>query len=208
MVLDLILAALILIGGLRGFFRGFLLQAISLAALIGCVYLADPVRDYARPYVQPHLPALQPELVDKLLWWASAVAAFVVTGGLATLAVKMTRRRPFGVEPEPNRTDQGAGFLLGAAKGLLVVTFLTAGLARYAPTYFRDNATLQDQIRKSRAIAWDAKYHPAEQIWNSAPVQTLVARIKSRGLWSDAEAPAPTAPEAASPPPVQTAARP
>ncbi|MBX6316427.1 MAG: energy transducer TonB, partial [Isosphaeraceae bacterium] len=27
-------------------------------------------------------------------------------------------------------------------------------------------------------------------------------------LWSDAEAPAPTAPEAASPPPVQTAARP
>src|SRR4051794_411063 len=116
MGLDLILGGMILIAAIRGWMRGFVLQAIRLTGLVSCVYLAEPVRDLARPYVAPHLASIRVDLLDRLLWWASAVLSYVVMVGLGSLTVKMYRRRTFG-EAEPSRADQFAGFLLGAAKG-------------------------------------------------------------------------------------------
>ncbi len=116
MGLDIVLALIILGAGVRGWFRGFVLQAIRLGGLIGAVYSAAPLRDAARPYVNSYLPTIRPELLDRLLWWLAAILCYVVTVGLASLAVKMARRRPFG-EVEQNRTDQFAGFLLGGIKG-------------------------------------------------------------------------------------------
>ena len=96
------------------------------------MYLAEPVRDYAKPYVLPYLPTIQPELVDRLLWWVSAVVAYVVLVGVATLVIKMTRRPEIPGIAQAGRNDQFAGFMLGATKGLLVAAFATAGIQKYA----------------------------------------------------------------------------
>src|SRR4051794_40888407 len=110
MGLDIILGIVILVGAIRGWFRGFVLQAIRLGGLVGCVYAADPLRDFARPYVTPYLTAIPTYALDRMLWWSSAVVSYITMVGLASLAVKLYRKRPYG-EPEPNRADQFAGLL-------------------------------------------------------------------------------------------------
>ena len=75
MGLDLTLGVIILIAAFRGWFQGFVSQAVRLGGVIACVYLAEPVRDYAKPHVLPYLPSIQPELVDRLLWWVSAAVS-------------------------------------------------------------------------------------------------------------------------------------
>src|SRR4051794_28680572 len=77
MGLDLALGAIVLLTAIRGWLKGFILQAIRLAGLVACVYLADPVRDLAKPYVLPHLPSIRPELIDRLLWWSAAAISYV-----------------------------------------------------------------------------------------------------------------------------------
>lgn len=189
MGLDLVLGAFILIWAIRGWFRGFVVQAIGLAALIGCVYLADPVRDALRPYARELLPAIQPPVLDRLLWWASAVGSYVVTSGLAMMIVRLRRRRPYGELIEPNRSDQGAGFLLGAGKGAVACVFLTAAIVQFAPHYVKPGGVVEKQTKASRALAWTARYHPAERIWESAPVQSFVEHVRRRGFWEDGDTP-------------------
>ena len=204
MGLDVTLGALVLLAGLRGWLKGFILQATQLGALVGCIYAAEPLRDLARSYIHENFPAIQPDLLDKLLWWCAAVISFVLISGLASGLVRAYRRRPYG-DFELNRGDQGAGFWLGALKGSLVAAFLTAGIVHYAPTYAKYGGWVEQQVQKSRAVAFSQRYQPAERIWRSAPVQALVVRVKSRGLWVGP----PKSPERPSePPPVQTASRP
>lgn len=187
MGLDIILGLVILAAGVRGWFRGFVLQAIRLAGLVGSVYAAAPIRDEARPYVAPYLPSIRPDLLDRLLWWTSAVLCYVVTVGLASLAVKMARRRPFG-ESEPNRTDQFAGFLLGGIKGAVVVAFLAAGLQRHAVGRVKGIDWAEQQAKESYALHWEVEYHPADRLWASIPVRHFVAEVRRKGLMTPAEA--------------------
>jgi len=184
MGLDLTLGALIFIAALRGWFKGFLLQALGLTSLVAAVYLADPIRDFARPHAQEYLPTMRPELLDRLLWWVSAVTAAVVISGLGKWVIQAMKHRSFG-EMERNRGDQGAGFLLGALKGAVVAAFLTAALAKHSDKYILAGGYVEEQVKASQALAWHAEHRPADRIWNSVPVQTFVARVKSRGLWVD-----------------------
>jgi hypothetical protein len=210
MGLDLTLAAVILVSAVRGWFKGFFLQAIGLGAIVASVYLADPIRDFARPHAQGYLPGIKPELLDRLLWWTSAVVAWLVVAGIGKGVLKLSRRRPYG-ETMPNRGDQGAGFLLGALKGGVVASFLAAALAQHSQTYIQAGGYVEDQVKASHALAWSEQYQPARRIWNSPPVQALVARVRSGGLWVDPSPnsadPAPAAKEP-EPPPVRTANRP
>lgn len=198
MGLDITFGLLVFLAAVRGWFKGFLRQAIPLAALVGCVYLADPVRDLARPHASRYFPSIGPDVMDRLLWWTAAVLSYVVTAGIALSILKSMRKRTYG-EPEPNRTDQGAGFTLGALKGVIVASFLASGVAKVAPTYLNKTPMVEDQTRASKAMAWAEQYRPAERLWSSPPVQALVARVKSRGMWSAPEpkkagdAPAPEA---------------
>jgi hypothetical protein len=181
MGLDVILGGLVLIAAVRGWFQGFVLQAIRLAGLVACVYEAGPLRDLARPYVQGYLAGLRPELLDRLLWWAGCVVAYVVTVGLATWLVRLYRRTSYG-EPDPYRGDQAAGFLLGAAKGLLVTIFLAAAIDRYALGYLNRIEWVASQASQSRALVWTQAYRPAEQVWAAPPVRRLVAHVQMMGL--------------------------
>ena len=191
MGLDIILALFILASAVRGWLRGFVIQAIRLAGLVGCVYAASPVRDAAKPYVSGYFPSIRPEVFDRLLWWTAAVLTYVVTVGLATLAVKMKRKRPFG-ETEQNRGDQFGGFLLGAIKGTLIASFLVSGLQTYVVPRIGGVDWADEQAKTSYALKWDAQYHPAEKIWGSPPVRHFVAEIKRMGMPAKAN----TTPEA------------
>jgi uncharacterized membrane protein required for colicin V production len=181
MGLDIVLGLIILAVGVRGWFRGFVIQSIRLAGLVGCVYAAAPIRDYARPYVERYLTSVRPDLLDRLLWWSAAILTYVISVGLASLAVKMVRRRPFG-EAEPNRTDQFAGFVLGALKGTLIASFIVAGISRLALDRLKGIDWVDEQAKGSYALEWDRDYQPARKVWTSVPVQHYVSQIKRMGL--------------------------
>jgi uncharacterized membrane protein required for colicin V production len=182
MGLDVTLGLLVLLGGIRGWVRGFMIQAVRLAALVACVYVADPTRDLARPLAREYLPGIRPEILDRLLWWSSAVVALVVLSGIGSIFVHLSRRRPYG-QREPGRTDRGAGFALGAAKAAVVACFLVSGIAKFGPDYApKVGDWAVQQIETSQSLALSKRYRPAEQIWKSVPVQHLVSRVRDRGL--------------------------
>jgi uncharacterized membrane protein required for colicin V production len=183
MGLDVALGIVILIAGLRGWLQGFIYQVIRLGGLIACVYLAVPVREQAKPYVVPYLPTIQPELIDRLLWWVSAVVSYAVLVGGLTLALKMTKRPEIpGMPLQRSRNDQFAGFLLGLAKGALVAAFLVAALQKYAMDQIETIPWADEQARSSLAMLWNREYHPASRIWGSVPVRHFVHHIQSNGL--------------------------
>jgi uncharacterized membrane protein required for colicin V production len=188
MGLDVALGIIILIAAIRGWLQGFVHQTVRIAGLIACVYLADPVRDNAKPYVLPYLPTIQPDLVDRLLWWVSAGIAYVLLVGLSTLVIKMTRRPEIPGISQSGRHDQSAGFLLGTAKGVLIATFLVAGIQRYALKQVTTIAWANEQVKTSWALRWSEQYRPAAKVWSSVPVQHFVNHIQRRGLQNPAEA--------------------
>ncbi len=210
MGLDLALGVVILISTFRGWFRGFISQAVRIGGLIACVYLADPVRDYAKPRVLPYLPSIPADLVDRVLWWVSAVLTYVVLVGAVTLVIKMTRRPEIPGLPESRRNDQFAGLLIGLVKGALIAVFLTAGIQRFALTHIQSMPWAQDQAKSSRALKWNEQYQPVVRIWKSQPVVHFVNHIQRMGLQNPAEA-APASDDdksqATGEPPLQTASR-
>jgi uncharacterized membrane protein required for colicin V production len=208
MGLDLALGVIILITAFRGWLQGFVSQAVRIAGLIACVYLAEPVRNYAKPYVFPYLPTIQPELVDRLLWWVSAVGTYVVLVGFVTLIIKMTRRPEIPGIRESGRNDQFAGFLLGSAKGLLAVTFLVAGVENYALKYLKVMPWAEEQVKTSWAFKCNEQYQPVSRIWSASPVRHYVSQIQRMGLQNPAE-PSQTPPgeEARDSPSLKTASR-
>ena len=205
MGLDVALGVLILVAAIRGWIQGFVYQAVRLAGLVACVYLADPVRDHAKPYILPYLPTIQPELVDRLLWWVSAVVSYVVLVGLTTLVIKMTRRPEIPGLPQTGRHDQFAGFLVGAAKGALIAAFLTAGIQKYGLKQIATIAWADEQVKSSWALRWNEAYQPAAKVWSSVPVQHFVNHIQLMGLQPPTEADPDRKPKER--PPVQTASR-
>jgi uncharacterized membrane protein required for colicin V production len=182
MWLDVILGGIILIAGFRGWNRGFVSQAVRIAGLVAGVYLAEPVRDYAKPHVLPYLPTIPPEFVDRLLWWVSAVVAYVVLVGVATLIIKMTRRPEIPGIAQSGRNDQFAGLMLGATKGLLVAAFAVAAIERYAMEHLKMVAWADEQVRTSWSLKWSETYRPVPRIWSSRPVQHFVNYVDRMGL--------------------------
>ena len=181
MGLDLAMGGLVLIAAVRGWMKGFLVQAIRLGGLVAAVYAASPVREQAKPYVVEYLPTIQPLLLDRLLWWSAAGVSYFVIVGVASLAVAVARRPKYGIE-EPNRGDQFAGFGLGVVKGLIVTSFLVAGLTRYANWTFEKISWAERQTKESYAWEWNRKYRPAAKIWAAPPVREFVSHVQKMGL--------------------------
>lgn len=184
MGLDIALGLIVFVGAVRGYFRGFLLQVVRLGGIVGSVYLAAPLRDQARPYIAPYLATIRPDLLDRMLWWAAAVLCYLVTVGLVTAIINMQRRRPYG-DPDISRADQGAGFLLAAAKSAVVAAFLVASLDKYAAAWTKSIPWAEEQAQSSMAVAWERQYRPADQIWASAPVQQFVGYVRRMGIAGD-----------------------
>ncbi len=209
MGLDLALGVVILIAAFRGWFQGFMGQAVRLASLVACVYLADRVRDYARPYVTPYLSSIEPDLVDRLLWWVSAVATYIVLVGAAMVVIRMTRRPEIPGISQSARNDQFAGFLLGGAKGLVVAAFVAAAILRYGSQPIETVPWAAEQVKTSLAVRWTETYQPVPRIWSSRPVRHFVDHIQRMGLQKPGEgSQSPTVEGMQDEPAVRTASRP
>jgi uncharacterized membrane protein required for colicin V production len=208
MGLDVALVIVILIAAIRGWLQGFVYQTVRLGGLVACVYLANPVRDQAKPYILRYLPTIPPEVMDRILWWVAAALSYVVLVGGTTLVLKMTKRPEIpGVPPQRSRNDQFAGFLLGIAKGLLVAAFVTHGIQAFALKQVETISWAKEQTQSSRALKWDSQFHPAARIWDSAPVQHLVNHIQHMGWGYAPTSPAGVGEDAKGHPAVQTASR-
>jgi hypothetical protein len=81
-----------------------------------------------------------------------------------------------------SRNDQFAGFLLGAAKGLVVAAFLTAGLQTYGTELVHNAAWVQQQTNGSLALKWTDQYQPVPKIWSTPAVRRFVNQIQRNGL--------------------------
>ena len=182
MGLDLALGVIILIAALRGWFKGFMSQAVRIAGFIACFYLADPLRELVRPYILGKMPAIDAGLLDRILWWIAVVISYIVLVGLTTLAIQLTRTPPPPGAPRSRRDDQFGGLLLGTAKGLLVVAFLAAAIEKYGTEIARNVAWAERQITGSYALKWTAQYQPATRIWAAPPVRSFVEHIHRNGL--------------------------
>lgn len=192
MGLDVALGVVILIAALRGWLKGFVYQVIRLGGLVASFYLADPVRDQVKPYVMPYLASIPPGWMDRLIWWVSASINYILIVGVATLAMKMTRRPEIpGVPAQRSRNDQFAGFLLGIAKGAVIASFMVASLQKFAGKQIETIDWARKQAQSSQALAWNEKYHPASRIWHSVPVQHFVNHIQRMGI----DEPADSAPQ-------------
>lgn len=188
MGLDLALGLVVLFAAFRGWIQGFIHQAVRIAGLIACIYLADPVRQFAKPYILPHLSSIQPDLIDRILWWTAAAISYFVLVGIALSIAKMANRPEPPGAPKGGRNDQFAGFLLGGVKGLLIAVFLTAGIEKYALERLKTMPWAAEQTSGSYALKWNDQYHPAPRIWQSQPVQELVMRVRRMGLQGPDEA--------------------
>jgi uncharacterized membrane protein required for colicin V production len=182
MGLDLALGVIVVVAAFRGWFQGFVSQAVRLGALVCSVYAAAHVRDYAKPYVLPYLASIEASVIDRLLWWVSAVATNLVLVGVAMLVIKMTRRPEIPGISQSGRNDQFAGFFIGASKGLLVAVFLAAGIQNYAMDQVKNVNWAEEQVKASWALKWNDTYQPARKIWASRPVRHLVDHIQRMGL--------------------------
>src|SRR4051794_40985195 len=160
MGLDVALGIVILAAALRGWIKGFVSQAVRLIGFVACFYLADPVREQARPYVLAKLPKIDPALMDRILWWVAAAISYVVLVGLITLAIQVMRTPPPPGLTRSTRNDQFAGLLLGAAKGALMAAFLAAGVQKYGPEIVRNASWTGNQTDGSLALRWTEEYHP------------------------------------------------
>ncbi len=208
MGLDLALGALILMAAVRGWLQGFVSQAVRIGGLIACVYLAESVRNYVKPHVVPYLPSIQPDLVDRLLWWVAAALTYVVLVGFASVIIKMTNRPEIPGIRESGRNDQFAGFLLGAAKGAVTVAFLTAGIQKYALNQIKAIPWAEEQAKTSWALKCNEEYQPVSKIWASVPVRHYVAVIQRMGLQNPSQhSQSPAGEESSQTPPLQTASR-
>jgi uncharacterized membrane protein required for colicin V production len=182
MGLDLGLGVIILIAAFRGWFQGFMNQIVRIGAVIAAVYAAVRVRDYAKPYVVPYLTTIEASVIDRLLWWVSGVAVYIALVAVATLIIKMTKRPEIpGISPS-GRNDQFAGFFLGAAKGLLIVAFVAAGIQNYGLEQAKNVSWAEEQAKTSWALKWNEAYQPAHRIWTSRPVRHLVEHVQRMGI--------------------------
>ena len=182
---DVGLAVLVLLNGLRGWFRGFLLQLIQVAGLIAAAYVAEPVRESVKPHVQPYFPAIAPELLDKFLWWLSAIVSYLVMVGFAHAMVNLYKRGPLR-ELEPNRTDQFAGFAVGVLKGALIGSAVLTLFDQNA-THLTKIAWVDEQVKTSQALQLNREHEPAMVLWRSQPVQNFIAHVKTMGVVGPSE---------------------
>jgi uncharacterized membrane protein required for colicin V production len=186
--LDVALGSIILFAAMRGWFKGFVSQAVRIAAFIACFYLADPVREQIRPYIMSKMPAIDTGLLDRILWWVAAVVSYTVLVGLTTLSIQLARTPPPPGVTHSNRDDRFGGLLLGVAKGLLVAAFLAAAVEKYAAEIARTTPWANRQTLDSFALKWNNQYQPATRIWTATPVRNFVEHIQRNGLKGRIEA--------------------
>ncbi len=183
MGLDLALGVIVLLAACRGWLKGFVSQAVRIVGFIACFYLADPLRDQARPFLLGKMPAINPGLMDRILWWIAAAVSYVLLVGLTTLIIQLSRNPPPKDSPlNARREDQIGGLLIGLGKGLLVAASLATTAVSYNALLIQNVPWIERQCRGSYTLAWTAVYRPIPRLLATVPVRNFVEHITRNGL--------------------------
>lgn len=179
MGLDLLAGLIVLFGAIRGYFRGFFIPLVKLGALVGSVYLAEPLRDYARPHVEPYFPAIDPTTFGRLSWWAALLVGYIATASVSCGLLRLTVERG---DPERRGagTDRLLGFLFGAAKGAAMVGVLLTALL-WKESLIKQAPGGETLLANSRAIGWTRIYDPCGKLWVWPPFVHLRSEIYENG---------------------------
>ena len=119
-IIDGIVAAIIVVSALLAYSRGFVREAMAIAGWIGATILAFIFADQAEPLVK-QIPVLGEFIGDscELSIIAAFAAVFAVTLVVVSIFTPLfstvVQRSALG------GLDQGAGFLFGVARGILLV---------------------------------------------------------------------------------------
>ena len=175
MGLDLVLGLIILIAALRGWFKGFTNQAVRIAGFIACFYLADPVREQARPYVLAKLPTHRSRIAgpDPLVDLRGRLVHR--PGGIQHPGHPVDAHCPGPGVPRSRRDDRFAGS--SSARPRDCFSWLSW------PRAFRNTAIdlahnfpwTERQTEGSYALQWTDRYQPVPRIW-SCPAGPPVRR--------------------------------
>lgn len=200
MTMDLILLAVLLIIGLRGWFDGFVKQMIHWSSLIAAILLATPIAYVLRPEIQPHLASIPEHLFGEILWWSSVVLAYLVISAMSkflvsTLSKVMASRGPSRDETESEspeerhkrvrRADRFAGFSLGLAKGAIYLSIALALIDQYALPKLTSFSWVQQVTADSQVYASQQAYQPAKHLYEWPPTQDLVRQLQRRDVGLD-----------------------
>ncbi len=187
MGLDVFFAILVLIFAIRGWFRGFWKQSIRLGSFVAAVYSAAPIRDFALPIVDDYL-GIRPDVLQMLLWWGTLFLSFILISSLGHGLLRSYQSRSEedrirkGLPKRPHRGNESAGSLLGMLKGILVASMIAGTLQSNLGDYRKQDGWLGQHVSKSKILAVTARYHFAEIVGNSVPVQHLVAQFRDEGF--------------------------
>ena len=112
-LVDLGVAAIVLISAIFAFYRGFVRELLSIAGWVGAAVVAVYFFDDLRPYVDPYLPT------D---WMVAAATGAVLFLGALILFSLVIHFVVVTVKDSPlNALDRSLGFLFGVARGVVVV---------------------------------------------------------------------------------------
>ena len=120
---DVIIAAVILILGLKGFINGFIREFFGLIGLVLGVFLASRLADTAAAFIDKNLLHLENSALLKLLGFL-AILAMIWLGAtiLGTIFSKLS-------EEAPGPLSRLFGFLSGAAKYFIVFALIITALS-------------------------------------------------------------------------------
>lgn len=179
MGLDLLAGLVVLFGAIRGYFRGFFIPLAKLGSLIGAVYLADPLRIRANPYVQPYFPAIDAETYARLSWWAALLVGYLATASISCGLLRLTVERK-----DPERRGAGAdrflGFLLGGIKGAATVALLLTAVL-WKESLIAQAPGGEKLLAGSRTVAWTRAHDPFGKLWVWPPFVHLRTEVYENG---------------------------
>ena len=119
-IVDGIVAAIIVISALLAYSRGFVREAMSIAGWVGAAILAFIFADQAEPLVR-QIPVLGDFIGDSCELSIIAAFAAVFTVALVVVSIFTPLFSSVVQRSALNGLDQGAGFLFGVLRGILLV---------------------------------------------------------------------------------------
>ena len=138
-VIDIAIAAILLISAFLAYARGFVHEVLSVAGWIGAIFAAI----YGYPMVQPHIREFVPS--DQIALIAAAAIVFVVS--LVVLSL-LTRGVSSRVQNSTlNALDRSLGFLFGLLRGMVLVC-----LAYIAVEWLMPQENQPPWMRNARAM--------------------------------------------------------
>ena len=130
-LLDGIVIVVMLVSALLAMYRGFLREVLSIGSWVAAAAAAYLLHKQALPYVKPYIASEQVAL------GVSAAGIFVVT--LLIVSYITMKISDFVLDSAFGALDRSAGFLFGAARGLLLIVVAMQFFNWFVPTANQPN---------------------------------------------------------------------